>query len=299
MYSSNLSELSTHEYLFQLLQEEEISFDRMITDYQLETQKENHILLNKHITEIDTFKKIKKSDHILLILWTTDISAFLDDIKTFENLTIIEAFAGISSIWHKSKIRLDHREQIQKSDFELYFPFDQNQFLKILEKEGRNYIITTNQEIPENIYQLPEDEEVSFVDKALAEQPENIALINNPESQTHIIAFGSYFEQRVQLSQLLLQREESYHLSVIAKLSQLTKATTQNTIKKAKKLIIIADHLNTSDFSSFLSKLSGKEEASLQILTPKYEQLTTILPEYQLEQVEFDALALFNRITNQ
>lgn len=299
MYSSNLSELSTHEYLFQLLQEEEISFDRMITDYQLETQKENHILLNKHITEIDTFKKIKKSDHILLILWTTDISAFLDDIKIFENLTIIETFAGLSSIWHKSKIRLDHREQIQKSDFELYFPFDQNQFLKILEKEGRNYIITTNQEIPENIYQLPEDEEVSFVDKALAEQPENIALINNPESQTHIIAFGSYFEQRVQLSQLLLQREESYHLSVIAKLSQLTKATTQNTIKKAKKLIIIADHLNTSDFSSFLSKLSGKEETSLQILTPKYEQLTTILPEYQLEQVEFDALALFNRITNQ
>lgn len=296
MYSSNLSQLCTHQYLFELLEDEEITFDRIITDHQWENKKANHILLNQHFSEMQELKKIKKTDRILLILETLDTATCLPYIENFENLTIIEAFSGISSFGHKAKIKLDSREKIYKSGFELYFPFDQNQFLKILERSGRNYILTTNQEIPENIYQLPEDEELTFVDKALAEQPENIALINNPESETHIIAFGSYFEQRVQLSQLLLQRTESYHLSVIAKLSKLSKSNFQSQLQKAKKLIIIADHIETPQFISFLSKLLNKAENTIQILTPEYQKLTTLLTDYQLEQTHFDALALFEHI---
>ena len=39
--------------------------------------------------------------------------------------------------------------------------------------------------------------------------------------------------------------------------------------------------------------MSGKEVV---FLTPAYEKLTTLMPEYQFEQVDFDANALWNRI---
>lgn len=297
MYTSNLSSLLSSDFFLKSLKNEDITYDRIISDQPFSVHFENLLLLQSPFTELATEKKIKKSDTILLILNQLNSLPLLTQLKDYQNLTILNANTGLASFGNKIQAEIDYLPALHQTGFELFFPFDQNQFFKILQKpEGKKHLSLTNQEIPENIYQLPDDEEITFIDKALAEQPENIALINNPDAPTHILAFGSYFEQLVQLSQLLLQRNEAFHLTTIAKLSLLSSDHFQNQLKKANKLIIIADHLASKEFLTFLASLLDFDQKNIQLLSPNYQKLTTTLADYQLEQSDFDALALHSRM---
>lgn len=103
-----------------------------------------------------------------------------------------------------------------QSGFDLLFPFDENQFFTGLSKAGKKYFSLINQEIADSIYTLgAEEDELVFIDKALAEQPTMISLINNPGAEHHILMMGNYFEEAVKLSQYLLEKPQAYHLTLL------------------------------------------------------------------------------------
>lgn len=102
----------------------------------------------------------------------------------------------------------------------------------------------------------------------------------------------------VKLSEYLLAKERAYHLSVLASFSQLSTPDFLQQSQKAKKLIILIDQLPTQKLKELLRTLLKTSEEKIHLLSPEYPLLTTILPEYLLEQTQFDALHLNEKIKN-
>ena len=72
-------------------------------------------------------------------------------------------------------------------------------------------------------------------------------------------------------------------------------------IKNSKKLFILIDHENTDELRNWIEKRMKNlnlADIQLNIISPKYEKLTTILNEYQEEQSDFDAEELAQRIVS-
>jgi len=68
MYSTNLSKLMVNDYFFELIKEEKIHFDWIISDFHFEKPQNNFILFNDNLDTLLLENKIKKSDHICIIL---------------------------------------------------------------------------------------------------------------------------------------------------------------------------------------------------------------------------------------
>lgn len=298
MLSSNLSKLTLSSYFFELLDNENIAFDHIISDYYYADSHQNILLLDQPFSSFTQNYGIQKSDHILVILSKLSSKLLVHELSEYPHVSIINLFDGIASLGRKVCPEFDSLNPALQSGFELFFPFDERYFLSVLKTKSKNYLSIHNQEIAESIYILPEDEELAVIDKALAENPDMISLIHNPDAENLILAMGSYFEELVKLSSLLLTAPEAYHLVAIARWSKLQDPVLLKHAKKAKKLIIILDQYPSHDLIQELSNILGVWAGQLTLLTPHYDQLTSIQAEYQLEQCWFDAEALFQQINN-
>lgn len=295
MYSVNLSKLVTQEYFFEVMRDENLVFDWIISDRRFEIEQENLLLLDMPLPCLLAEKKIKKSDSVLLILDKIGISLIQNALGELENCTILNAYDGIASIAYKVAPELQSYKPLVESGFELYFPFDETQFLTALSKGGKKYFSLINQEIADNIYTIDE-EEIAFIDKALAEQPTLIALINNPDAEHHIIMMGNYFEEAVKLSELLLADTQAYHFNLIGKWSEFASQQLRNQLKKAKKLTLIMDQELNSDFQTFFAREVWFDEKLISFITPEYRQMRSLLADYQYFECGFDAEGLSKRI---
>ena len=106
MHSSNLSKLVTHEYFFELLEQEKIHFDWIISERKIERQQHNLLFLERPLGELIQRYKIKKTDSILVILDQLTVSFVLKELEQFENVKILNAFDGVSSIGYKVSCEL-------------------------------------------------------------------------------------------------------------------------------------------------------------------------------------------------
>ena len=297
MHSSNLSKLVTHEYFFELLEQEKIHFDWIISERKIERQQDNLLFLETPIGELIQEYKIKKTDSILVILDQLTVSFVFKELEIFENVKILNAFDGISSIGYKVSCELWAYYPLLQSGFDLLFPFDENQFFTGLSKTGKKYFSLINQEIADSIYTLgAEEDELVFIDKALAEQPTMISLINNPDAEHHILMMGNYFEEAVKLSQYLLEKPQAYHLTLLWQTSLLHSEQLKNQIKKMKKLTIILDQYPDSDLKNFFTQELGISHELITFITPKYDQIRSVFSEYQLSESAFDVEALLERL---
>ena len=297
MHSSNLSKLVTHEYFFELLEQEKIHFDWIISERKIERQQDNLLFLETPIGELIQEYKIKKTDSILVILDQLTVSFVLKELEIFENVKILNAFDGISSIGYKVSCELWAYYPLLESGFDLLFPFDENQFFTGLSKTGKKYFSLINQEIADSIYTLgAEEDELVFIDKALAEQPTMISLINNPDAEHHILMMGNYFEEAVKLSQYLLEKPQAYHLTLLWQTSLLHSEQLKNQIKKMKKLTIILDQYPDSDLKNFFAQELAISQELITFISPKYDQIKSVFSEYQLSESAFDAENLSERI---
>ena len=95
---------------------------------------------------------------------------------------------------------------------------------------------------------------MTFIDKALAEQPMMISLVNNPDAEHHILMMGNYFEEAVKLSQYLLEKPQAYHLILPGQYSLLHSDQLKNQLKKMKKLTIILDQSPNSDLKALFAQ---------------------------------------------
>ena len=242
--------------------------------------------------------KIKKSDHICIILDQLPISLLWNEIFWYENTIFICPFSGISSIGHKISPELNQITMFERQKVENWFPFDMQTLIKILKKNWLHAVHLINQEIAENIYEIQAEEELAIVDKALIDQPEEIHLINNPEAETLIIGLWNYFEELVKLSEYLLHQEESYHFLALACMGKLSSEEIKLQAKKAKKIILLLDQQTSPELQNLIIQKLKTQGEKIRILSPLYTKLTTVLTDYQLEQTEFDAEHLAERIKN-
>ena len=170
--------------------------------------------------------------------------------------------------------------------------------IKILKKDWLHALHLVNQEIAENIYEIQAEEELAIVDKTLIDQPEEIHLINNPEAETLVIGLWNYFEELVKLSEYLLHQEESYHFLGLACMGKLSSEGIKLQAKKAKKIILLLDQQYSPELENLIAQKLNTQGEKIRILSPLYTKLTTTLTDYQLEQTEFDAEHLAERIKN-
>lgn len=63
-----------------------------------------------------------------------------------------------------------------------------------------------------------------------------------------------------------------------------------------KKLTIILDQFPDSDLKNFFAQELGISHELITFITPDYDQLRSIFPEYQLSESAFDAEDLSERI---
>lgn len=298
MYSTNLSKLMVNDYFFELIKEEKIHFDWIISDFHFEKPQNNFILFNDNLDTLLLENKIKKSDHICIILDQLPTSLLWSEIFWYENIIFICPFSGISSIGHKISQELNQITMFERQKVENWFPFDMQTLIKILKKNWLHAVHLINQEIAENIYEIQAEEELAIVDKALIDQPEEIHLINNPEAETLVIGLWNYFEELVKLSEYLLHQEESYHFLALACMGKLSSEEIKLQAKKAKKIILLLDQESSPELQNLITQKLNTQREKIRILSPLYTKLTTTLTDYQLEQTEFDAEHLAERIKN-
>lgn len=186
----------------------------------------------------------------------------------------------------------------ERQKVENWFPFDMQTLIKILKKNWLHAVHLINQEIAENIYEIQAEEELAIVDKALIDQPEEIHLINNPEAETLVIGLWNYFEELVKLSEYLLHQEERYHFLALACMGKLSSEEIKLQAKKAKKIILLLDQESSPELQNLITQKLNTQREKIRILSPLYTKLTTTLTDYQLEQTEFDAEHLTERIKN-
>lgn len=298
MYSTNLSKLMVNDYFFELIKEEKIHFDWIISDFHFEKPQSNFILFNSNLDTLLLENKIKKSDHICIILDQLPTSLLWSEIFWYENIIFICPFSGISSIGHKISQELNQITMFERQKVENWFPFDMQTLIKILKKNWLHAVHLINQEIAENIYEIQAEEELAIVDKTLIDQPEEIHLINNPEAETLVIGLWNYFEELVKLSEYLLHQEESYHFLGLACMGKLSSEGIKLQAKKAKKIILLLDQQYSPELENLIAQKLNTQGEKIRILSPLYTKLTTTLTDYQLEQTEFDAEHLAERIKN-
>ena len=298
MYSTNLSKLMVNDYFFELIKEEKIHFDWIISDFHFEKPQSNFILFNSNLDTLLLENKIKKSDHICIILDQLPTSLLWSEIFWYENIIFICPFSGISSIGHKISQELNQITMFERQKVENWFPFDMQTLIKILKKNWLHAVHLINQEIAENIYEIQAEEELAIVDKTLIDQPEEIHLINNPEAETLVIGLWNYFEELVKLSEYLLHQEESYHFLGLACMGKLSSEGIKLQAKKAKKIILLLDQQSSPELQNLIAQKLNTQGEKIRILSPLYTKLTTTLTDYQLEQTEFDAEHLAERIKN-
>lgn len=298
MYSTNLSKLMVNDYFFELIKEEKIHFDWIISDFHFEKPQSNFILFNSNLDTLLLENKIKKSDHICIILDQLPTSLLWSEIFWYENIIFICPFSGISSIGHKISQELNQITMFERQKVENWFPFDMQTLIKILKKNWLHAVHLINQEIAENIYEIQAEEELAIVDKALIDQPEEIHLINNPEAETLVIGLWNYFEELVKLSEYLLHQEERYHFLALACMGKLSSEEIKLQAKKAKKIILLLDQESSPELQNLITQKLNTQREKIRILSPLYTKLTTTLTDYQLEQTEFDAEHLAERIKN-
>lgn len=298
MYSTNLSKLMVNDYFFELIKEEKIHFDWIISDFHFEKPQSNFILFNSNLDTLLLENKIKKSDHICIILDQLPTSLLWSEIFWYENIIFICPFSGISSIGHKISQELNQITMFERQKVENWFPFDMQTLSKILKKDWLHALHLINQEIAENIYEIQAEEELAIVDKVLIDQPEEIHLINNPGAETLIIGLWNYFEELVKLSEYLLHQEESYHFLALACMGKLSSEEINLQAKKAKKIIFLLDQESSPELQNLIAQKLNTQGKKIRILSPLYTKLTTTLTDYQLEQTEFDAEHLAERVKN-
>ena len=298
MYSTNLSKLMVNDYFFELIKEEKIHFDWIISDFHFEKPQNNFILFNSNLDTLLLENKIKKSDHICIILDQLPTSLLWSEIFWYENIIFICPFSGISSIGHKISQELNQITMFERQKVENWFPFDMQTLIKILKKDWLHALHLVNQEIAENIYEIQAEEELAIVDKALIDQPEEIHLINNPEAETLVIGLWNYFEELVKLSEYLLHQKERYHFLALACMGKLSSEEIKLQAKKAKKIILLLDQKSSPELQNLIAQKLNTQGEKIRILSPLYTKLTTTLTDYQLEQTEFDAEHLAERIKN-
>ena len=257
----------------------------------------------ENISLIDAWKDaINVSKHPLIILNELNLS-FLEPIFEILNekkyATIINIHTWLWSYGKKiSPETNDLDDYICNLNFHSFEPIDLENMRNIFKQNQRQYIRLLHKEMPDAIFDV---DELGIIDASMLENLDSISLktYGFAGNDGVILATGSLFATAIQTWEIIQHRNKQVSIFVLQKLnSDWTEEMIEN-IKNSKKLFILVDHDNSEELRKRVEnwmKNYWLNDVELNIICPKYEQLTTILNEYQEEQSDFDPEKLAQRI---
>ena len=287
------------------ISDRDVNFDLIVSDINYsncpilcinpENKPENASLL-------DAWKDaINVSKHPLIVLNELNIR-FLEPI--FELLdkkdyaTIINIHAGLWSYGKKILPETNDLDYICKLNFNSFEPIDLENMWNIFKQNKRQYIRLLHKEMPDAIFDV---DELGIIDASMLENLDSISLKTYwfAWNDWVIIATGSLFATAIQTWEIIQSYNKQVSIFVLQKLNSDWNQEMVENIKNSKKLFILTDHNDSEKIKSWINnelKNIHLEDIQVSIISPKYEDLTTIFNEYQEEQSDFNPEKLAQRI---
>ena len=244
---------------------------------------------------------INVSKHPLIILNELNIKflePILESLNNKNYVTIINIHTWLWSYWKKLTPETNDLDVVMKHNFNTFEPIDLENLWNIFKKNERQYIRLLHKEMPNAVFDV---DELWIIDAELLENLNSISLktYGFAWNEWVIIATGSLFATAIQTWEILQEKNKQLSMFILQKLNSERNGSIAESIKTSKKLFILIDHENTKNIQSFINnKLKNLDlsDIEINIISPKYENLTTIFNEYQEEQSNFDPEKLAQRI---
>lgn len=256
----------------------------------------------ENVSLIDARKDaILVSKHPLIILNELNIS-FLEPIfgvlNNKEYVTIINIHAWLWSYGKKISPETNDLNYICKLDFNIFEPIDLENMRNIFKQHQRQYIRLLHKEMPDAIFDV---DELGIIDASMLKNLDSISLktYGFAGNDWVIITTGSLFATAIQTWEIIQNHNKQVSIFVLQKLNSNWSDEMIENIKVSKNLFILVDHNDSEELRKRIEnkmKKYGLNNIELNIICPKYENLTTILNEYQEEQSDFNPEKLSQRI---
>lgn len=246
---------------------------------------------------------ISVSKHPLIILNELNIS-FLEPIFELLNekdyVTIINIHAWLWSYGKKISPETNDLDYICNLDFNSFEPIDLENLWNLFKKNGKQYIRLLHKEMPNAVFDV---DELWIIDAELLENLDLISLKTYGFAWNDwvILATGSLFATAIQTGEILQEKNKQLSIFILQKLNSDWNDSITDNIKISKKLFILIDHEDSEAVKSWIDnrlKNLNLTDIQVNIISPKYGNLTTILNEYQEEQSDFDPEKLAQRIVS-
>ena len=256
----------------------------------------------ENVSLLDAWKyAINVSKHPLIILNELNLS-FLEPIFELLNkkeyVTIMDIHAWLWSYGKKISTETSDLDLVCKQNFDSFEPIDLENMWNIFKQNGRQYIRLLHKEMPDAIFDV---DELWIIDASMLENLDSISLktYGFAGNDGVILATGSLFATAIQTWEIIQEYNKQVSIFVLQKLNANWSEEMVQNIKNSQKLFILVDHENTDELRNWIEKRMKNlnlTDIQLNIISPKYVNLTTILNEYQEEQSDFDPEKLSQRI---
>ena len=256
----------------------------------------------ENVSLLDAWKDaISISKHPLIILNELNLN-FLEPIFELLNkkeyATIINIHAWLWSYGKKISPETNDFDYICKLKFYSFEPIDLENMWNIFKQNGRQYVRLPHKEMPDAIFNV---DELGIIDASMLENIDSISLKTYGFSGNDgvILATGSLFSTAIQTWEIIQNHNKQTSIFVLQNLNPNWSEEMIENIKNSKKLFILIDHSDSNELRNEIKNVMknyGLNDIELNIISPKYNKLTTILNEYQEEQSDFDPEKLSQRI---
>ena len=256
----------------------------------------------KNVSLLDARKDaISASKHPLIIINELNLS-FLEPIFEILNnkdyITIINIHTWLWSYGKKTLPEINDLDLITNLEFNSFEPIDLENLWNIFKQNERQYIRLLHKEMPDAIFDV---DELGIIDASMLENLDSISLKTYwfAGNDGVILTTGSLFASAIQTWEIIQNHNKQVSIFVLQKLNSDWSEEIIENIKNSKKIFIIVDHENTNKLKKLIEKRINKlnlTDIQLNIISPKYWNITTILNEYQEEQSNFDPENLSQRI---
>jgi len=283
----------------------DVNFDLIVSDINYtdcpiltinpENKPENVSLINAWKDAINVSK------HPLIILNELNINflePIFDILNNKEYVTIINIHAWLWSYGKKISPETNDLDYVYNLNFNIFEPIDLENMRNIFKQNQKQYIRLLHKEMPDAIFDV---DELGIIDASMLENLDSISLktYGFAGNDWVIFATGSLFATAIQTWEIIQTHNKQVSIFVLQKLNSNWSDEMIENIKISKKLFILVDHNDSEELRKRVEngmKKYGLNNIELNIICPKYENLTTILNEYQEEQSDFNPEKLSQRI---
>lgn len=286
------------------LWDHDVFFDLVLSDINYEECPILHITPDNKPNNVSLIEAridaINISKHPLIILNELNCNFILPIIKWLkdkQDMTIINIHTWLGS-YDKKLIPEINDLDIIPSSFDIFEPIDLENLWNILKKTWKQYIRLLHKEMPSAIFDV---DELWIIDSELLENLNSISLKTYwfAWNDWTILATWSLFATAIQTWEILQSHDKQLNIFILQNLNSNRSENIIDSIRNTKKLFILIDHNNSDNIKNRINNRMNNlsiNNIEVNIISPKYENLTTIFNEYQEEQTDFNPECLTNRI---